>query len=394
MGKKKSIVAGIIILGILAVHPWVSWGDEFKFGVTLPLSGTASVWGVGQNNAIKMAVEEINGKGGISVGGKKVTLSPVVYDDKCIPAEGVSVFEKLTTRDKVKVIIGPVCSNCITAIAPKVGDKVIMLTVGTIVSDYTELGNPNIFRPHLNNKIVAKGAVEFLTKDLDAKNLAVIAGKVQFSYETVNILRDVFKKQGRKVSVEYVDLSATNLYPQLTSLGRDADTFFYPGYVEQGALLVKQMKELGITPKNTVLYATGTAEEYMRVSTPEIMEGVYEVCGVTIDALISKGNKKAAEFDAKFKQKYGIGPAFPAGCTAYDVVYIMARALEAGGDLTNLEKIRTALKNIGKVEETITEYPIVNGKMFNQNNDAYTGGAIKRFHNGKMEFIKFHSLQN
>jgi branched-chain amino acid transport system substrate-binding protein len=392
MKKTAIIILLVTVFTLFVTFKQSQAVEEFRFGASLPLSGPGSVWGVSQHNAVKMAVEEINGKGGITVGGKKYMLAPLVYDDKGAAAEGISIFEKLTTRDNVNVMIGPLNSNIISALAPKIGERAIVLTVGTIVSDYTKLGNPNIFRPHLNNEIVGKGTVDFLMKDLDVKELGFIASKIQFSYELVDIVKKEFEKEGRKYKIEYADLPSTNLYPQLTSLGKVKDTVFYSGYVEQAALMVKQMKELGIKPKNTVLYATGTSEEYMRVSTPEIMEGVYEVCGVTIDALISQGSKKALEYDKRFKEKYGIGPAFPAGCTAYDAVYILARGVENAGTTTDIVKIRTALKNLGKIPETITDYPLVNGKMFDKDNNAYTGGAIKQFRNGKMQFIKFHSL--
>jgi len=65
--KTRSII--ILVLSMIVVFSFLSFlgkseaAEEFRFGVMLPLSGAGSTYGIPQLNAIKMAVEEINGKG-------------------------------------------------------------------------------------------------------------------------------------------------------------------------------------------------------------------------------------------------------------------------------------------------------------------------------------------
>lgn len=364
--------------------------EEFKFGVMLPLSGAGSTYGIPQLNAIKMAVEEINGRGGITVAGKKYVLSPIVYDDKCVPAEGVTTFEKLVNFDKVKIILGPVCSGNVMAIAPKVSDRAILMTTGTIVSAYTELGNPYIFRPHTSVKNIINALLEFLTKDLDIRSLGMVASKNPVTIEQINIIGDKFKKEGRSLWVEYCDMKATNLYPQITSLAKKKPDAMYPaGYPDQTALTYKQMHELGFAPKYRISTSAGSAEEFLRVTTADILEGCYEAGAATLDTVIQSGSVKAMEFYKRFKEKFGIAPSSPAGTNSYDVVYIMAKAVENSGTVTDLKKMRVALQNIGKVEQTILDYLVVKGKIFNEKNEIYAGGALRQFRNGEFKFIKF-----
>ena len=396
---KTRKVIGLVLFVVLTFVFFMFSGqsqaaEEFKFGVCAPISGAGSTYGIPQVNGIKMAVEEINAKGGITVAGKKYILSPVLYDDKCVPSDGVTVFEKLVNFDKVKLILGPICSGNVMAIAPKVGDQVILMTVGTIVSGYTELGNPNIFRPHTSVKNIDKGTVDFFIKDLDIRSLGIVASKNPVSFEQMKDIEEAFKKGGRNLSIEYCDLQTTNLYPQITALAtKKPEAICFGGYPDQAALAFKQMHELGLSPKYRLSLASGTAEEYLRIVSAEVLEGCYLVAAASIDAVIQSGSKKASEFSKKFREKFGIGPSWPAGCNSYDVVYIMAKGLENGGSITDLGKMRTGLQNIGKVEQTIIEYPTVNGKMFNEKNESYIGGAVSQFRKGQFIFNKFINIQ-
>lgn len=389
---KKGIIllqTMVAVFSLLLITTPLEAAEEFKIGVMLPLSGTASTYGIPQLYEMQMAVEEINSRGGVTVAGKKFILTLVEYDDKGTPAEGVSILEKLVNRDKVKIIFGPVASNIIAAVAPKIGDRVIIMTTGTITSGYTDLGNPNIFRPHLSVIAIAQGTVDFMTQDLGIRNLGFLAGKVQFSYEIMPIFEKEFKKEGGKISVDYVDLNATNVYPQLTSLWVNRpDAIFYSGYPDQYALICKQMHELGVKPKNRLGLTGGTTDQLLAVASADILEGCYDLAATTTEVLIHLKNQKAIEFDKKFRKKFGVAPTSPGGMKSHDLVYMVAHALKNAGSTTDLVKIRTALQNMGKFDEMIVDHPTVNGKIFNAKNEVYFGGCVRQFRNGKMEFVK------
>ena len=55
-----------------------SRAETFEIGVVTPLSGGGADYGIAFQNGIKMAVEEINKAGGVSIGGKTYTVSPGV----------------------------------------------------------------------------------------------------------------------------------------------------------------------------------------------------------------------------------------------------------------------------------------------------------------------------
>lgn len=152
--------------------------------------------------------------------------------------------------------------------------------------------------------------------------------------------------------------------------------------------MLKQMYELGIKPKNRITWTSGTTEQFLAVASADILEGFYDVAATTLELLIQLKNQKAIEFDKKFRKKFGVAPSSPGGMKSYDVVYMVAKALEKAGSVTDLVKIRTALQNLGRFPEMVLDYPTVNGKIFNAKNEVYFGAAIKQFRKDKMELVK------
>ena len=78
--------------------------DIIKFGISTPLSGPAAPWGIPHKNATELIFDEINGQGGLEIGGKKYKLEIVAYDHKYVIAEGVATVNRLIAKDGVKYI--------------------------------------------------------------------------------------------------------------------------------------------------------------------------------------------------------------------------------------------------------------------------------------------------
>src|SRR5215475_8868390 len=78
--------------------------DVIKFGISTPLSGPATPWGIPHKNATELIFDEINAQGGLDVGGKKYRLEIVAYDHKYVIAEGMATVNRLIAKDGVKYI--------------------------------------------------------------------------------------------------------------------------------------------------------------------------------------------------------------------------------------------------------------------------------------------------
>lgn len=117
----KSIVAPLVgAAATLAVLPALAQTKVTNQGVTpteivigthQDLSGPIKVWGVPVLNGMKLAVEEINAKGGIN--GRKIRM--IAEDSGYDPKKAVLASQKMVEKDKVFAMIGPMGSPTVLA---------------------------------------------------------------------------------------------------------------------------------------------------------------------------------------------------------------------------------------------------------------------------------------
>lgn len=70
-------------------------------------------YGVAVDNAVKMAVDDINDKGGLL--GKRIKY--ISYDEKGDPTEATNAYTRLVDQDKIVALIGDVTSAPCEAVA-------------------------------------------------------------------------------------------------------------------------------------------------------------------------------------------------------------------------------------------------------------------------------------
>ena len=101
-------MAGLLVLSVIILAACSGGGgDTIKVGILAPLSGPVPTFGVMTRDGSLLAIEEWNAKGGVL--GKKLTA--VVEDSQCTPDPAVNAANKLIDQDKVKYIMGEVCSK-------------------------------------------------------------------------------------------------------------------------------------------------------------------------------------------------------------------------------------------------------------------------------------------
>ena len=102
--KKLSKLFAALVMAGVASHSFAA--DTIKIGIAGPKTGPVAEYGTMQFNGAKMAIEQINAKGGVD--GKM--LEAVEYDDVCEPKQAVAVANKVV-NDGVKFVIGHLCSS-------------------------------------------------------------------------------------------------------------------------------------------------------------------------------------------------------------------------------------------------------------------------------------------
>ena len=114
----KRLVAASAVAAALAVPGAALADDTITLGSAISLTGKYSTNGEHTQKGYDLAVQIINDRGGVDIGGKKYMLEIKYYDDESTPARGAELAERLIQQDGVKFLLGPYSSGLTKAIAP------------------------------------------------------------------------------------------------------------------------------------------------------------------------------------------------------------------------------------------------------------------------------------
>lgn len=129
--KKTKLFSLVLTIGLFA------WGalctsalaKEVVIGFTGPLSGPGAGYGRDNLNGLKMAADDINKAGGITVKGQKYTLKVEGLDDMIDPTAAVNNARRLVARSGSHVIFNPVFNTIapLMQINQQRGSKFLMM---------------------------------------------------------------------------------------------------------------------------------------------------------------------------------------------------------------------------------------------------------------------------
>ncbi|MDR5694634.1 MAG: ABC transporter substrate-binding protein [Armatimonadota bacterium] len=309
-----------------------------KVGYTAPFTGAAAEFGTNGWRGIQLALEEINAKG-LTVEGKRYRVEIVRYDDRCEPTEGVANVRKLVLVDKVVAVLGSHCSSVCVAIADLLDElKVPGLTIECAADKVTSPGHPFYFRARPSVGMMAPLVTPKLVKIFKPKTAGFIAINDDYGRGFVQAFENELSKRGVKTTVKtFFERGTTDFSVHLTQVKTAApDIVFYVGVTPEGALILKQAKEFGLTPKIKFIGSEEMSEmEMLKVAGADVLEGTYSI------ALWGSVPK---EFADRVQKKFG-APMHYAIIYGYDAMWVVARAIEKAQSLDPV-KIRDAMKRV------------------------------------------------
>lgn len=313
--------------------------DEIVIGAIFPLTGGSAYQGTSFKQAIDLAMEEINGQGGVNGAPLKV----IFEDDKGDPAQGVNAAQKLITQDSVSAILGNFNSSVTLAVRSITeNEKVVQLTPGSTADAITEPGHSYMFRNLMPNSFQGPEMAKYATNVLGIKNVALIAENTDYGRSGAEAYQETAEANGATVlAVEYYNHGDKDFYAQLTKIkGLNPDGIFIAGLITEGAQILKQARDLdvqtqwlglgGFTNDSFAELAEGAAEGMIHVSYFE--PGAYEYF------------PDSKEFVENYNAKYGQNPDMYAA-NGYEAAYILAEAVRIAGS-GDREAIREAMTQI------------------------------------------------
>jgi len=341
---KRQIMVGIFLLSLIAVwfHPVLAEPpkdpDKFKFGfiscVTGPTAWLHTVWFPGT----EIAIEEINGAGGIA--GKP--LEAIVEDHKSgDPKAAVSGMLKLVNMDKVPFVLVTFSPPNFACQPIAAEHKVLQINFGAWSPQLINL--PYLFNSRLVGNVLAEGTAK-VAWDRGYRKAAILHPNDTSGVTLKNYVKKVWEKWGGKiVAIETAELGASEFHVQLAKmrLTRPECIFNYFYSTDLGYSL-KQARELGM---NQPAYGFIWSDAIYKAAGPGSKGYFY------VQDYFNPNSEKA--WTRKYVEKYEKRTGKKAdmwGANAYEITYILKALIEEarkkGGDYYTGENLIEALLKI------------------------------------------------
>lgn len=330
--KRKILALMIVSALFMSLFTGCATSNKIKLGAIQPISGQVSAYGTQTRDAINMAIEEINAKGGVL--GKQIEM--IVEDDEASPDKTMNAFTKLVAKDKVIGIVGALTSKCSLAITPEAqAKKIVMITHASTNDTVTDAGD-YIFRACYNDSFQGQVVAQFAYNTLKGKNAAILYDVANdYSKGLMKNFEEKFTALGGKVvSAESYSTNDKDFAAQLTKIkGTKPDLLFIPDYYSTVSLIAKQVRSQGLTIP--MLGADGW-DEITNNAGDEVIDCYYSN-HYSPDA----NDPDVKTFVAKYTDKYKVTPNALAAL-GYDATYILVEAIAKAGS-TDPEKIKAAM---------------------------------------------------
>lgn len=356
--RKRLLGIAVCLTAVMLIAP-VAWGKTIKIGFNIPLTGDIPKVGEESKFAGEMLKEDINGAGGLEVGGEKYQLEFIYEDNESKAESAVSAALKLIERDQVLAIVGPNSSKQAVPAGQVCDDNRTPMISPWSTNPDTTKDRPWVFRAAFLDPFQGPVAADFAMKQFKAKTAAVLFALANdYSKGLAEIFKTDFEKKngaGSVLAYESYGDKDQDFSAQLTKIiAAKPDFIFLPNNYNEVALIVKQAHDLGWKGPFMGADAWGNSE-------------LMALCGDDCKGHFFSTHYAAAgatgatkEFIDRYQKKYGYQPADVAALT-WDATRIVLKSIQDMGKITG--KITDDRKNLREAMANISEFDGITGKM-------------------------------
>jgi branched-chain amino acid transport system substrate-binding protein len=329
-------------------------------------------------NAAKLAIDQANAKGDLPV---EIKFAP--KDNKeALPTTAPKLAQDLINDKKVVAVVGPAFSGETSAVQPLFAAAgIVHITQSATRDDLTAGGFKTFFRGVASNFDEAAAATKILKK-LGCVKAAVIDDKSAFGQDLGGTAAGKFPAAGVTV-VDRESIAPATDYTSLvdTLITKKPDIVFYGGYEPQASILLKQMREKGVT----ALFMGGDGIKDVKFG-PDAGQGNANgtiAVAPAQDPNAATSDPDSVKFVSDYKAKYGVAPDIYAP-EGWDIAHIFINAIAACG------KTGAAAVTRACVLKNVTDLSGFKGltKTFGWTTDA------KALHEVTDKFMNVYQIQN
>jgi len=353
LGKGIFIFAMVILFAASS-----AFGQEvIKIGVIGPMQ---FVQGIGHWNGATMAAEEINAKGGIQVGNKKMKIALVKADSNEFinVTDATNAMERLITRDKVDFIVGGFRSEAVLAMQDiAMENKKIFIGVGAsltelcnrVAKDYSTYkywfrGSPFHDMYLVQTSFIHLGTVGAVLRqslNIPKIKVAIVGEKAMWTEGMIKAAEGTIPKMGMEVvGIWQPSDKATDVTAELSAIQRsEAHLIFTIFSASVGITFARQAGELKIPVMQVGINVEAQKDGFWQATQKM---GNY-VMTMNTYARGVEYNELTKPFVDTYIKRFGEVPAYTADTYAA-IIYTLAPAIEKTGTL-DPDKIVAFMEN-------------------------------------------------
>jgi branched-chain amino acid transport system substrate-binding protein len=307
--------------------------DLIKIGHVAATSGPIAHLGKDNENGARMAVEELNAKGGVVIGGKKYKVVLEAEDDAGDPKQATTAAQKLVDA-KVQGVIGHETSGTSIPASRLYYDAGIpQITPSASSPQYTRQRYNTTFRNIANDEQLGPALARYAMQNMQARRIAVVDDRTAYGKGLADEFSKTVKRSGSAsgstiVSTQYTNDKATDLTAILTAIkATRPDMVFFGGMDAVAAPVLRQMKQLGFPVK--FMGGDGMCSDSVPRLAGDAMSDGQVICAEAGGVEPSQ-EQGMADFRVAYKKRYGIEVQTYAPY-AYDALMTMVEAMQKAG---------------------------------------------------------------
>lgn len=382
----RKLAGAALVAGAVALAPSVFAQQTLKIGALNPYSGPLALYGTEVTRGYELAADRINAAGGLL--GRKVEL---IRGDVTTPQQGIATVEQLVSKDKVDMFIGTYISGIsLTASDAALRYNKLYWETNAVAQALTDRGLPNFIRSgpdggafaNTSSAAVRELIAPALKKDVRDLKVWIESEDSIYGTSIAQGQKRILETFGAKVvglgahSARTIDLNDTVL--RIKQAG--PDVLIQTGYVPDGNLLLRTLRDQGVKPAAILFVGTGDTPETLQSLGAAYMEGIL-VVGYPRNDISEKFGPGNQAYLAAYRAKYKADPVAPQGMAAYSGFLVMSEALKAAGSV-DPEKVQAAAAKMDKPENS---YPSGYGARFDKNfQNLRAQFTVSQWQGGKM----------
>jgi branched-chain amino acid transport system substrate-binding protein len=348
----NKLALGTVALSLAAVS---FAADTIKIGLQGPLTGGSSPMGVSMRDGAKLAVNEINAKGGIM--GRKIEM--IERDDEAKNERGVQIAQELINKEKVVATVGYINSGVALASQRFYQEAKIpvmnnVATASVITKQFADQPENYVFRNSAIDTIQSGMIVEELISRRKYTKVAILADATNYGQLGREDLEKALKAKGiTAVAIEKYNIKDVDMTPQLLKAkDAGAEVVITYGIGPELAQIANGMVKLGWKVPMMGSWTLSMAN-FLDNAGPNADGAVMP------QTFIQEGNTpKRKSFIEAYQKAYKVKriPSPVSAAQGYDSVYLLAAAMKQAKS-TDGPAVLKALEDLkDPVEGVVTTY--------------------------------------